>query len=223
MTGDVDQPNTPLGYLLEAGNRAEQARSARWAELWDDLIAADPRLSRLRDDPATRTEVEARLRDWENAQLDRRFYRDWTKAEVDALAGRVRAARDEISSVFDEVNSLMRLVESDAMWRPLDTIFKALLVSLDDLAPAIKAADDLTALPGRKGGRGAFTTEHRKKKPIVEFGEGMLPIFRRAGLPLGGNGSRDKAFATFLDTVCHHVTGAKIPGRVALLAELRKG
>lgn len=210
----------PIVDLLAAGKAAAAARATRWAPFWETAVAADARLSSLRDVPDTRAEVEARLETWAAAVAAQPFRRDWTKAEVDALAARVRAIRAEVADVFGQVEALGNLTDSDAMGEPLGVLFGTLLSVFDDLAPAVAAADALTALPARSGGRGAFTSEHRRRE-ILDFGEGALSIFRRCGLSTGGNRDRDPALGAFLDAACRHVTGGPIPGRAALLSALR--
>lgn len=209
-----------IATILASGKDLERRLSGQFIDFWVSAVAADARLAILRDDPVTRAEVERCLRQWRGSLDDRLFNRDWTKAEIDLLAGRVLSVTEEIGAILDDFKSLGQVVDSKEMETIVVTIYRSLLGSLSELAPAAGASKALAKLPARKGGRGKFTADHRAR-PVEIFGLAMVPLFRRSGLPLGGNQTRDKGFAAFLDCASWHVTGERIPGRAALLARLR--
>lgn len=186
------------------------------------VTGADSRLARLYDDCDVRSEVESALSIWQEAE-DRIFRREWSRPEVQVLAERVLALRADLAALVDDARALGRVAIGGPLEDPAGELTLALLYLYDrpELAAADNAAEALVAAPGKSGGRGDYTANTRPR-PIALFGKAMVPIFRAAGIPLGGNASRDKAFSAFLDLAHDFVIGGPIPGQKALLAELRR-
>lgn len=84
-----------------------------------------------------------------------------------------------------------------------------------------KAASALRSAPIKAGGPGEYT-QGLRPRPVSEFGRSMVPLFRRVGISIGGNATKDKAFETFLDLMHQHVEGRPLPSKAKILAELRK-
>ncbi len=223
MTGQPLQDPALIAALIEAGKRAERERAEAVAPFWLRVVAADDRLSRLCDDPEARGQIEALLLQLRDDAEANPFVREWSRPEVEALAARVLALREELATVVDDARSLGRA----ATGGPLDGHTAAIAFALIDLfdrpelAAAETAAEALLAAPGKAGGPGDYTANTRPR-PIAIFGAALVPLFRRAGIPLGGNANRDKAFAAFLDIAHDFAIGGPIPGRNALLADLRR-
>lgn len=213
--------------LIETGKLTDRERAEAIAPFWSRLTEADDRLSRLRDDPDARGEIETLLLQLRCDADVNPFVREWSRPEVEALAARVLALRDELVTLFDDACALGRA----ATGGPLDGHAAAMAFALIDLfdrpefaaaeTAAETAAEALLASPGKAGGPGDYTANTRPG-PMAVFGAAVVPLFRRAGIPLGGNVNRDKAFAAFLDTSHDFAIGSPIPGRAALLADLRK-
>lgn len=79
------------------------------------------------------------------------------------------------------------------------------------------------ALPAQSGGRGVLSTKVTGGtiERFREFAETVRSVWQKAGLSIGGTGSRDEGFAKFLDAVHLEVFGRTIPPRGVFLAELR--
>lgn len=208
--------------LVDAGRTADQARAEHYNHFWMRVTGADSRLIRLYGDCDVRSEVESALSIWQEAE-DRMFRREWSRPEVQVLAERVLALRADLATLADDARALGRVAIGGPLEDPAGELTFALLYLNDrpELAAAESAAGALLATPGKFGGRGEYTANTRPR-PIALFGEAMVPIFRAAGIPLGGNASRDKAFAAFLDLAHDFVIGGPIPGKKALLAALRR-
>ncbi|PYF12996.1 hypothetical protein C8J30_101381 [Rhodobacter viridis] len=223
MTGLPPQDPALIAALIEAGKRAERERAEAVAPFWLRVVAADDRLARLRDDPEARGQIEAlllRLRD--EAEVNP-FVREWSRPEVEALAERVLALREELATLVDDARALRRAAAGGPLDGPAGAMAFSLIDLFDreELAAAETAAEALLAAPGKAGGRGGYTANTRPR-PVAVFGAALVPLFRRAGIPLGGNANRDKAFAAFLDTAHDFAIGGPIPGRNALFADLRR-
>lgn len=94
--------------------------------------------------------------------------------------------------------------------------------SLDGLLLAIAHFEEL--LPKQSGGPVLLTEKMSGPvgQPFRSFAEVAREAWRSAGLSVGGNGVPDQGFGDFLDAVHVEVLARKIPGRNAMLAELRK-
>lgn len=93
--------------------------------------------------------------------------------------------------------------------------------SLDGMILAI--ADFAEAVPTQEGSPVVLSEiiAGPTGKPFRDFAEIARDAWRAAGLSIGGNGVEDQGFGLFLDAVHLEVVGRKIPGRAALLADLR--
>ena len=220
MTGAV-VPNDLMARLLDAGAKAARERAEAWEARWVDLVAADPALARLRDDPGARAEVEARADAWRQAVDGRGWTPEWSRADVLALADKVAGLRAELADLLDEARALARATDGHELGDAASALFLALAGVVDALDPADAAANALRQAPKKAGGPGKLT-ENLRLRSVEDFGRAMPPLFRRVGLSLGGNGSKSKSFATFLDVLHQEIEGRPIPGRGVLLADLRK-
>lgn len=210
-----------IEQMNDAAQRTREERQREFLPFWDRVVDVDVRLAALRDDPDTRTEVEGRLRAWREEERQS-FRPKLSEAEVRDMASRLRGVQSELSDLMEEVG---RLGASSETGRISDlssgSALFSILEALDALAPALAMADEIEALPTKAGGRGAYT-EKLREKPVNVFGVAMVRLFRKAGIPCGGNGSKDRAFEEFLNFAHHEVAGGNIPGKAALLAELRR-
>ena len=93
--------------------------------------------------------------------------------------------------------------------------------SIDGMIRAI--ADFADAVPTQEGSPVVLSEiiAGPTGKPFHDFAEVARDAWRTAGLSIGGNGVEDQGFGLFLDAVHLEVMGRKIPGRAALLADLR--
>lgn len=218
---DPEDGSRLVAALVLAGEQVKAEKTVALRPFWERVVAADRRLARLRENDELRVEVEARIDAWRATIEGAGFASERSRPEVVALADRVRGLDEEMAALFNEVRALGRVSAGGELDPPVDTLLASLAAAFDALAPAVSAAKALTDMPEKEGGRGSYTANLRKR-PVKIFGEAMVPIFREAGIPLGGNASRDKAFATFITMVADHVTSAPIPGVAGLLADLRK-
>lgn len=221
MTDAEERPNDLMRHLLDAGERAAQERHEDWDRVWSDLIEAEARLARLRDDPEVRSEVEARAAAWFDRVAGSAFTPERSRPEVIALADRMKSLVDEVAEIANEARALSVAAQGHGIGEEASEIFLGLLTAWDALTPASEAAEKLRRAPIKSGGPGEYT-ENLRSRASEEFGRAMVPLFRRVGLPLGGNAGKDKAFATFLDVMHEHIEGRPIPGKGKLLADLRK-
>ena len=207
--------------LRIAARKTADERADEMRPIWQRAIAADAQLARLCDNPAWREEVETRLRGWRHSVENGGWSKEWSRAEVIMLADRIRAVEGDLADLVNEVRALGAVTVDGDLDVPVGQMFAGLLDAFEALDPAVAAAQYMSAIPEKHGGRGDYTQNFRPK-PAEEFGRRLAAIFRDAGIPLGGNSSRDKAFAAFLEVAGEYATGAPIPGFNALLADLRK-
>jgi hypothetical protein len=221
MTDDIFKIDDVVLLALEGDQQRQEQRAAMFDEFWRRVTAADERLGQLRDKAEWREEIEGRLHAW-RATIGRKGWdREWSRPEIVALADRVRALDAEVVDIWNDVRALSGVANGSVVDDQLGALFLSLTAALDALAPAAKAARAIAELPEKRGGRGAYT-ENLRSKPVEEFGRAMISLFRAAGIPLGGNASRDPAFDAFIEIAHSHVEGSPVPGKAALLASLRK-
>lgn len=221
MNETEDRPDDTIGALLAVGERTDRDRRLRWDELWAELIAADARLLRLRDDLEARSEIEARVEAWQDRVGPPVFTPERSRAEVVALTNRMTALAEEVAEIANEARAVSVAAHGHRIGEEAGQLWLALLSAWDALTPAMEAAEALRRAPVKSGGPGDYTRNLRPRA-AEEFGRAAVPIFRRVGIPLGGNAGKDKAFATFLDVMHKHIEGGPIPGKGKLLADLRK-
>ena len=220
-TRDPDVGSRLVAALVLAGEQVKAAKTEALRPFWECVIAADRRLARLCDNHEWRAEIETRIEAWRTTIEGGGFASERSRPEVVALAVRVRGLDEEMADLFNEVRALGRVSVGGELEGPVGALMLSLAAAFDALAPAVAAAQELMDMPEKAGGPGSYTANLRKK-PVKVFGEAMVPIFRLAGIPLGGNSSRDKAFAAFIAIAADYVTGAPIPSLAGLLADLRK-
>lgn len=223
MTGLPLEGAALISALIDSGKQTEHERAEALVPFWKRAIEADDRLSWLRDDPEARGEIETRLFQLRDDAGANPFVREWSCPEVEALAGRVLALREELATLVDDARALGMAATGGPLDGPAEAMVLALICLNDrpELAAAETAAEALLDAPGKAGGQGKYTANTRPR-PIETFGAAIVPLFRRVGIPLGGNANKDKAFAAFLDIAYDFAVGGQIPGRNALLAVLRK-
>lgn len=207
--------------LLSADPRAHQERRDTLEQFWVRVVAADRRVARIRDNPEAKAEVEALLSQWERALGDTVWYPERSKEDLEALSRRMEQVHEELCELMGEAMAIGRVTEGGPLDHHVGDLFLHLLATLEAIDPAVAAAKQLAAMPAKRGGPGKYTASLRPK-PIEQFGAGIVPIFRAAGISLGGNVDRDRGFELFLEIAADFVTGADIPGKGALLASLRK-
>lgn len=218
MSAEEPRPSPVVALFSNASAR----RDDEFEPFWRDAVAADPRLAVLRDNDDWRGEIEGRLIVWRSATEAPGWHGEMTKPEVDAIGDRVRRLGDDVVALWNDASALTHVARGG----PLDDAATRLLIALaavaDAVGPAMEAAEDLSAVPSKGGGRGAFTAALRPK-PADEFGDAAAAIFRRAGLLLGGNANPDVAFERFMEVAAAFATGGELAGMSLLLARLRKG
>ena len=218
---DPDDRAHILASLLDADQIARQERSDALAQFWLRVVAADRRVARIRDNPDWRTEVEGLLSQWRAALGDAEWHPERSKDDLEALSKRMQQVQEELFELVGEAKALGRVTEGGPLDAHAGDLFLHLLATLEALNPAVAAAKEIASMPAKRGGPGKYTASLRPK-PIEQFGAGMVPIFRAAGITLGGNADRDRGFELFLEIAADFITGADIPGKGALLASLRK-
>lgn len=206
---------------LSSDPLAHQERRELLEQFWVRVVAADRRIARIRDNPDAKAEVEALLGQWEQALGDAVWYRERSKDELEALSKRMEHVQEELCDLYNEVMAISRVTEGGPLDLHVGDLFLHLIATIDAIDPAVAAAQQIAAMPAKRGGPGKFTASLRPK-PIERFGAGIVPIFRAAGISLGGNVDRDRGFELFLEIAADFVTGADVPGKGALLASLRK-
>lgn len=107
--------------------------------------------------------------------------------------------------------------EAHAMWLAAHDAVQ----TLSKFMLAAKKFQD--ALPSQSGGRGVLSTKVTggALERFREFAQTARSVWQKADLSIGGNGSPDEGFATFLDAVHLEVFGRQIPARGAFIADLR--
>ncbi len=221
MSGADNRSKDLIRFLVDAGERAASERRADWDQVWMVLIAADARLARLRDDPDLRGEIEAHAAVWRDNVVQRFATPERSRTDIIALTDRIASLADEVVYVAEEARALSKAANGHGVGDEAGRVWMALLGAWDALAPAMEAAEALRQAPAKDGGPGGYT-EKLRPRPVSEFGRAMVPLFRRVGIPIGGNAIKDKAFETFLDLMHQHVEGRSIPSKAKLLADLRK-
>ncbi|WP_151717560.1 hypothetical protein [Gemmobacter serpentinus] len=212
-----------VAALVLAGERAKAAKDEALRPLWERVIASDGRLARLCDNDDWRAEIEARVGVWRGEIATVGIPREWSRPEVEALIERARRIRGEVVGLINDTRGLQLVAEGGDLDQLTATFVGSLfdLLHSEVLSAVDEVLDEIEGMPEKAGGRGSYTANLRKK-PVEVFGEAIVPIFRAAGIPLGGNSSGDKGFAAFIAIVAEHVTGAPVPGMAGLLADLRK-
>ncbi len=217
MSDDAQEPSPVLDLLADTGGR----RGREFTAFWQDLVDADPRLAALRDNDEWREGIEGRLLAWRGAADAPRLIGEWSRPQVVGLAERVRRLRGEIEDLSAEAWALAHAAEGGVLDQSIYRLWAEASLLADALGPLLNAANALETAPRKAGGRGEYTANLRPR-PDDEFGEAAAAIFRQAGLSLGGNASRDTAFAHFVAIAGRFATGGPIPGMALLLARLRR-